>query len=207
MAAKAAATLSKASKAVWHAVKAVAKAAEKFAAKVIHAVIYGYQESVSINIPIGLGPKSITLTDSPWGDAFRIFHYEDGKSEKNYGIYAANLAKLAGAGELLPDLHAPIGVSKIPVPSVDLFCVGCGVEGKIRTTGSAVFRPIGPIVTNMAITLSGHLTANIALGADAYMSYVATIAKYNILTLGVPGLSIPNIISESWSNLYVASRL
>jgi len=170
--------------------------AEKFAKKVAHAIINGYTESVSINIPIGIGPPSWTLSDSPWGQQFRIFHYEDGKFDSNYNLYAANLAQLAGADELIPDINVPI--SQIPPPSVELFCVGCGIEGKMRTTGSAVFRPVpGYYVSNMAISLSGHVTANIALGVNAYMSYVATVASKRLLTVGIPGLSIPDIISKS----------
>lgn len=167
----------------------VAMAAVKAAAQ---ALLPKFNPSVSFTIPISLGPREWQLTDSPWGDAYQIYQYQEGEGDLNYGIDAEGLEKLTGTDDLLT-INID-GVEQEPVPGVTLYCVECGITGSLKTTGSASFTLIEGF-TAMKLGVAGNIHAAWQLGVDAYADWEHDIASIRLLEVGVPGFFIPEVIT------------
>ena len=77
--------------------------------------------------------------------------------------------------------------------SIDVFCVDCGLYGKLKMHGSAKFDLLALSLSDGKIDLKGSLHAGVGLGIDAKASYTKRFKK-NLATAGVEGLMIPGII-------------
>ncbi|OJJ45109.1 hypothetical protein ASPZODRAFT_144413 [Penicilliopsis zonata CBS 506.65] len=171
------------SEAAEEAVEAIKEAAE--------AILPSWSPSVSFTIPVDMSAPSAMLDDSPWGDAYQIWSFEDGESDVNYGINAETLAKLTGADELIVfDID---GVTQMPNPGVQLYCVDCYVTGSFTVTGSVTYTLLVGF-TEMSLDLAGSLKASIQLGLNAYAEYEDDIASVRLLTIPIDGFDIPEII-------------
>jgi hypothetical protein len=104
------------------------------------------------------------LVDSPFGQAYQLFT----KSGTSSGG--------AASGE------------------VSLYCVGCGVTGKIHISGAASFAIYSASLTSGFVAMDGNVHAGLELGLYAQAEYKQTFEK-TIASAGLPGFSIPNIIS------------
>ncbi|KAL3444142.1 hypothetical protein BJX65DRAFT_311109 [Aspergillus insuetus] len=166
------------------AVDAIKRAAE--------AIMPSWSPSLSFTIPVNMAAPDWMLDDSPWGDAYQIYEWKKGEGDVNYGINADSLAKLTGANELLT--FEIDGVTQLPIPGIQVYCVDCAVTGSFKVTGSVTYTLLVGF-TAITVDLSGNLQASIQLGLNAYAEYEHTVASVRLLTIPIDGFEIPEIIT------------
>ncbi|EME48461.1 hypothetical protein DOTSEDRAFT_76094 [Dothistroma septosporum NZE10] len=179
--------------AVVDAIVEAAEAALNAVVNLAESILPTWHPSISFDVPINVSPPDSFLDDSPWGDAYSIYEWHPGSDgDINYGLNLGSLAKMTGADQLITfDID---GVTQLPIPGIQLWCVDCKITGDIEVTGQATFTlPFG--ITGLAVKLQGTLTANMGLGLDAFASYTADAFDIRIFEVGVEGLSIPEIIA------------
>lgn len=76
---------------------------------------------------------------------------------------------------------------------ISLYCVQCGVNGNIHLSGQAKWTLLDGL-QQANVGMSGNVAAGVELGIDAQASLSQTFT-YPIAQVGVPGFSIPQIIT------------
>lgn len=177
-------------------VDAIVEAAEEaldFIKNLAESILPTWHPSVSFNVPIDCSPPAFELDDSPWGDAYKIYEWHPGSDgDVNYGLNLGALAKMTGTDELLTfDID---GVTQLPIPGIDLWCVDCRLTGTVTVTGQATFTfPFG--ITDLLIKLDGNLIANMGIGLDAFAEYTADLFDLRVFEIAIPGFEIPEVIA------------
>lgn len=189
-------------KAVVTVAKAVVKGAVKYvaaAAKTIAKTVVGIAKGVynlakfivtgdydqEMNMHMDIGPPSSLLLKSPWNNdqlGFKFYHFGVDEKDSGYSFWANALENVA----------AELGKEEKPEPGVDFWCVGCGIRGDVKATGSLSANLKG--VSKAQLAIKGNMYAGMFLGIDAF----ATIGKtYNktLFKQGLPTLSIPHIFT------------
>ena len=116
-----------------------------------------------VNADVPIDIKGPKLVPSPWGDAIELFKKEKGSDS---GTLTGEIA---------------------------LYCVKCGVNGKIHLGGQARWT-IAEGLTKANAELKGNIEAGLQLGLDAKAAYKQTF-PFPIASAGVPGFSVPGIIT------------
>jgi hypothetical protein len=78
--------------------------------------------------------------------------------------------------------------------SIALYCVGCGITGKVHLSGAASFSIYQATLKSGFVQMDGNVHAGLELGLEAQASYQNNIQK-TIASAGLPGFSIPNVIT------------
>ncbi|KAK6836468.1 hypothetical protein PG987_006963 [Apiospora arundinis] len=78
--------------------------------------------------------------------------------------------------------------------AIGLYCVDCKVKGKIHVGGELSFSLLGGGISKGQIGLDGNIEAGVFLGLAAEAKYQREF-KTPIASAGIPGLTIPNIIT------------
>lgn len=158
--------------------------AKNFASGILAAAIFivtgDYNRS--FDFPISIAPPKSALDDSPWGDGFKFYTWTPDKGEY-WNAQDAALDKIKGVviGEADPE------------PGVEFWCVDCHVDGKLKLLGSASFSLTSGL-TKAQLSLDGSLDAGLYLGMNAFAQWNPK-KEYDFLSLGLPGLSIPDIFA------------
>ncbi|KAK1241927.1 hypothetical protein MKX07_007750 [Trichoderma sp. CBMAI-0711] len=158
--------------------------AKNFAQGILAAAIFivtgDYNRS--FDFPISIAPPKSALDDSPWGDGFKFYTWTPDKGDY-WNAQDAALDKIKGVviGEADPE------------PGVEFWCVDCHVDGKLKLLGSASFSLTSGL-TKAQLSLDGSLDAGLYLGMNAFAQWNPK-KEYDFLSLGLPGLSIPDIFA------------
>ncbi|KAL7809403.1 hypothetical protein V8C44DRAFT_334402 [Trichoderma aethiopicum] len=158
--------------------------AKNFAQGILAAAIFivtgDYNRS--FDFPISIAPPKSALDDSPWGDGFKFYTWTPDKGDY-WNAQDAALDKIKGVviGEADPE------------PGVEFWCVDCHVDGKLKLLGSASFSLTSGL-TKAQLSLDGTLDAGLYLGMNAFAQWNPK-EEYDFLSLGLPGLSIPDIFA------------
>ncbi|EOD43076.1 putative Apple protein [Neofusicoccum parvum UCRNP2] len=140
--------------------------------------------SNSLTLPVNLGPPSSVLAESPWGSTgFKFYEYTPEEGGSKWEASAAALEKIQT--ELIGEAD--------PEPGIELWCVDCGVKGKIVATGSISATPLSGLKKG-SIGISGNMYAGVFLGVNAFTQWEKTVRK-DLFVKGLPGWSIPGIVS------------
>ncbi|EKG18629.1 Apple [Macrophomina phaseolina MS6] len=140
--------------------------------------------SNSLTLPVNMGPPASVQEDSPWGSkGFKFYTYTPDKGGEKWRASEAALEKIQG--ELLGEAD--------PEPGIELWCVDCGVRGKVVATGSISATPLSGLKKG-SIGVSGNMYAGVFLGVNAFAQWEKTIRK-DLFVKGLPGWSIPGIVS------------
>ncbi|RFU77285.1 hypothetical protein TARUN_4961 [Trichoderma arundinaceum] len=136
----------------------------------------------SFDFPVNVAPPASALDDSPWGDGFKFYTWTPDKGEF-YNAQDAALDKIKGVliGEADPE------------PSIELWCVDCHVKGDIKLEGSATYT-LSNGISKAQLSMKGNLDASLYLGMNAFAEWDPT-KEYDFLTMGLPGLTIPDIFT------------
>ncbi|KXJ84891.1 hypothetical protein Micbo1qcDRAFT_210359 [Microdochium bolleyi] len=134
-------------------------------------------------------PHAAQLDESPWGDAYEMFKFEDFKGSANYGMNLGVLAKLTGADQLVTIEIG--GLEEMPKPGVTVWCVKCFAKGDIKVTGSATFSAAG--LRSIKLGFDGSIEAQLQLGINAYMEYEKPILKFRLLAIPLLGYSVHDV--------------
>ncbi|PTB41827.1 hypothetical protein M441DRAFT_46936 [Trichoderma asperellum CBS 433.97] len=137
----------------------------------------------SFNIPFNMGPPPVMLDTSPWGEGFKFYEWTPDKGGEFWDAQEAAIDKIKGV--ILGDAD--------PEPSIELWCVNCGVNGNFKVTGSFHYT-IASGLTEGQIVMQGNLNAGLFLGLNAFAEWDPT-KEYDFVTEGLPGFAIPDIIS------------
>jgi hypothetical protein len=86
------------------------------------------------------------------------------------------------------------GVEEVPNSGIALYCVNCGMTGNVNVEGSISFRLLEG-VSAATMTVAGNLEASLGLALNGFASYTATPETQRIAAVGLPGFSIPNILT------------
>ncbi|PKK50492.1 hypothetical protein CI102_5673 [Trichoderma harzianum] len=158
--------------------------AENFAKGLLAAVTFiitgDYDRS--FDFPVQATPPKSALDDSPWGDGFKFYTWTPDKGEY-WDAQSAAIDKIKGVilGEADPE------------PSIELWCVDCQANGKLKLDGSASFSLINGL-TKAQLSLDGSLDVGLYLGMNAFAEWNPK-EQYDFLSVGLPGLSIPDILT------------
>ncbi|KAF4535212.1 Kelch domain-containing protein [Lasiodiplodia theobromae] len=140
--------------------------------------------SNTLTLPVNLGPPASVLAESPWGsDGFKFYEYTPEEGGSKWEASAAALEKIQT--ELVGEAD--------PEPGIELWCVDCGVRGKISATGSISATPLSGLKKG-SIGISGNMYAGVFLGVNAFTQWEKTVRK-DLFVKGLPGWSIPGIVS------------
>ncbi|KAL7947036.1 hypothetical protein V8C42DRAFT_364270 [Trichoderma barbatum] len=159
-------------------------AAENFAKGLYAAAVFlvtgDYDRT--FDFPIKVAPPTSALDDSPWGDGFKFYTWTPNKGEY-WNAQSAAIDKIKGViiGEADPE------------PSIELWCVDCHVDGKLKLVGSASFSILNGL-TKAQLKMDGDLDASLYLGMNAFAQWNPK-RQYDFLSAGLPGLSIPDILT------------
>lgn len=136
----------------------------------------------SFDFPVQATPPKSALDDSPWGDGFKFYTWTPDKGEF-WDAQSAAIDKIKGViiGEADPE------------PSIELWCVDCQANGKLKLDGSASFSLINGL-TKAQLSLDGSLDVGLYLGMNAFAEWNPK-EQYDFLSVGLPGLSIPDILT------------
>ena len=116
------------------------------------------------------------------------------------------MASLFATDGLLPALNDP-GLPEQPEPGIRVYCVNCGVGASFSVSGSITVQ-LSSGVKDAQVTLAGNLHAGVELGAEFLAIYEHEIGRRRLLEVGVPGFSIPKIITVGPEvTLDIAARL
>ncbi|KAI6400534.1 hypothetical protein MCOR12_011258 [Pyricularia oryzae] len=110
-----------------------------------------------------LKDPSLKQTQSPWGDAVLL---------KSFGSSPQSLDEPTGQGA---------------AGYLNVYCVGCGVDGRATLTGRAAFTPVGGF-TQGEVEMRIDLNMVFKLGIDAKIKYQKDFES-SLLDVGLPGLS------------------
>ncbi|UKZ78866.1 hypothetical protein TrVFT333_006612 [Trichoderma virens FT-333] len=80
-----------------------------------------------------------------------------------------------------------------PEPSIELWCVDCHANGKLKLVGSASFSILKGL-TKAQLSMDGNLDVGLYLGMNAFAQWNPK-EEYDFLSVGLPGLSIPDILT------------
>lgn len=116
-----------------------------------------------VNVDIPIDIKGPKLVPSPWGDAIEIF-----KKDKS-----------SDSGTVTGEIA--------------LYCVKCGVNGKLHLGGQARWT-IAEGLMKANAEMKGNIEASLQLGLDAKAAYKQTF-PIPIAQAGVPGFSVSGIIT------------
>lgn len=138
--------------------------------------------SNSFNFPLNMGPPAIDLDSSPWGSGFKFYTWTpDGGDWFNE------------QDELIDQIKSVIIGDPDPEPSIELWCVNCGIDGDLQVTGSISFS-LADGLSKCQVSLTGNVYAGLFLGLNAFAEWDPT-SEYDFLTMGLPGFEIPDVIS------------
>jgi hypothetical protein len=167
------------------AVQQVATVVTKAVAAVVTAVesFLTGTFSKSLNIPINISPPSASLLDSPWGPQFKFYSYELGSSDPKY----------AASDAALEIVQADLIGAPNPNPGIEMFCVNCGVTGNIQVTGSVSISAAQGFYAG-TIGMNGNLEAGLFVGINGFYEWQKEL-KTTILSAGLPGFSIPDVVT------------
>lgn len=128
-----------------------------------NAVLDATTISPEIATDIPIDVKPPSLVDSPWGPALQIFKKEN--STKN-GLVTGEVA---------------------------VYCVGCGVNGKVHIAGQARWNIVKGL-EKLNVGMNGNIAASLQLGLNAQAKLEKTLT-FPIAQTGVPGFSVSGIIT------------
>ena len=163
----------------------IVKAATTVVKAVLTVVNTAFSPSVHVNVPINVGPSASKLKKSPFGPAYQIYQYTVPSNDPKKSKFEKDLEGILD--KLLPE-------DGQPVPGVTFYCVNCGIHGNIKIYGSISFRLLSGITAG-SVGMSGNLAAGLTIGVDAFAEYKKKITVARLVHQGVPGFSIPNIIT------------
>jgi hypothetical protein len=86
------------------------------------------------------------------------------------------------------------GIQEVPSTGIALYCVNCGMTGNFNVQGSLSFRLLEG-VSAATMSISGNLAASLGLAINGFASKTVTPATERIAAVGLPGFSIPNIVT------------
>jgi hypothetical protein len=136
--------------------------------------------SHTFDFPVGLGPSPASLDDSPWGPAFMFYDWTpDAGAYYNSQEDAIDKIKTEIIGEL-------------DLPSIELWCVDCGIQGDFQMTASIKWSLVDGL-TEGQLAMNGNLSASLFLGMNAFSEWNPTI-EYDINTIGLDGICIGTAI-------------
>lgn len=75
-----------------------------------------------------------------------------------------------------------------------LYCVDCGVKGAAHISGHLTLSLSDGIKAG-TLDINGNIAAALNLGLDAQVTYDSGVQKKNIISVGLPGFSIPKIVT------------
>lgn len=140
--------------------------------------------SNSLTLPVNLGPPASVQQKSPWdSDGFKFYTYSPEEGGEKWKASKTALEKISD--ELLGEAD--------PEPGIELWCVDCGVRGKVVATGSISATPLSGLKKG-TIGVDGNMYAGVFLGVNAYTQWEKTVRK-DLFVKGLPGWSIPGIVS------------
>lgn len=102
------------------------------------------------------------LQDSPWGQAYNIYHVEKKGTTKAGGSYDASL---------------------------DLYCVDCHFNAGVTVHGEITWSALKRKVYTGYVSMNGNVDAGVYLGLDAKASFEAKQTR-NVLKQGIPGAGV-----------------
>lgn len=135
----------------------------------------------SFDFPVAIAPPTSSLDDSPWGDGFKFYTWTPDKGE----FWNAQ-------NEAIDKIKGVIIGEPNPEPSIELWCVDCHVKGNIKLVGSASYSILNGL-TRAQLSMNGNLDAGLYLGMNAFAQWNPK-QQYDFLSMGLPGLSIPDIL-------------
>ena len=140
----------------------------------------------SLTLPMTMGPPSSSLIDSPWGwgQALKISSWSPASPSDVWDTDSAYLTKIA---------DSLVGVTN-PTPGVDIFCVSCGFDGKLKAVGS-IQAAAATGVQKAQIAITGSITAEVHLGVNGFAEYDKTYSQPGLFTKSITGWSIPGIVN------------
>jgi hypothetical protein len=147
--------------------------------------------TVSPSFGVNINIQAPNNIQSPWGPAFKIYSCQQPTCGK--ATDSQKIKNLVNSYLLRPLLNSQ-GVQEVPNPGITLYCVNCGMTGNVNVGGSLSFRLIEG-VSAATMSVNGDLKASLGLALEAYTSYTATLASERVGSVGLPGFSIPNIIT------------
>ena len=164
---------------------AVAKATVALAVNAIKLIEFAVtgEYSNSLTLPVNIGPPSNVLSDSPWGQAFKMYTFKVGEDDEKFDATKTILDNMAS--DLLGEAD--------PEPGVELYCVNCGVRGSVKATGTINATPLSGI-KQASIGVSGNMYVGLYLGVNAFAKWEKEWEK-EIFEKGLPGWSIPGIVT------------
>ncbi|KAL9036648.1 MAG: hypothetical protein Q9214_006041 [Letrouitia sp. 1 TL-2023] len=165
--------------------KVVVKAVTTVVNAVVSVVNTQFSPSVHVNVPINVGPAASKLKKSPFGPAYQIYQYTVPSNDPKKSKFEQELEGILD--KLLPE-------DDKPVPGVTFYCVNCGLHGNMQIFGSISFRLLDGITAG-SVGMSGNLNAGLQIGVDAFAEFSKTITVARLVHQGLPGFSIPNIIT------------
>lgn len=139
--------------------------------------------SNKLNIPINVFMPENMMTESPWGPAVNFYTFKRGEEDDKWSSETVAISKLN-------DL---VGIEEDPEPGVELWCVNCGVIGKIVAEGSITATPLSGL-TRGTIGITGNMYAGVYLGVNAFAKWEYEFHR-DLLKVGLPGWSIPGIVT------------
>ncbi|OAG36510.1 hypothetical protein AYO21_09317 [Fonsecaea monophora] len=113
---------------------------------------------------------------------------------KTFTIPNATQVKYVQQDFFKDDSDKPLNAIKIwENDHFHVYCVSCGVTGTLKVAGRAAFH-ITKGLTMGQLEMLGNLEAGVNLGVAAEVNY-ADKKSVRLFTQGIPGLSVPNIIT------------
>ena len=152
------------------------------AIKLVEFAVTG-QYSNSLTLPVNIGPPSAVMSDSPWGQAFKMYTFKVGGEDEKFSATKTILDNMAS--DLLGEAD--------PEPGVELYCVNCGVRGSVKATGTINATPLSGI-KQASIGVSGNMYVGLYIGVNAFAKWEKEWEK-EIFEKGLPGWSIPGIVT------------
>lgn len=147
--------------------------------------------SPSFQVGIELQVSDILLTDTPWGRALTLYSCEMPAcgtvtdTQKKNNMINKRLVK--------PLLNSQ-GIEEVPSTGVAVYCVNCGMTGNVNVQGSISFRLVEG-VSAATMSIAGNLAASLGLAINGFASQTATPAIERIAAVGLPGFTIPKIVT------------
>jgi hypothetical protein len=164
---------------------AVAKVTVALAVNAIKLVEFAVtgEYSNSLTLPVNIGPPATVLSDSPWGQAFKMYTFKVGEEDEAFSATKTILDNMAE--DLLGETD--------PEPGVELYCVNCGVRGAVTATGTINATPLSGI-KQASIGVNGNMYVGLYIGVNAFAKWEKEWEK-EIFEKGLPGWSIPGIVT------------
>jgi hypothetical protein len=138
-------------------------------------------ESHTFDFPVDLGPSSSSLGDSPWGPAFMFYDWTP-----DAGAYYNE--QESSLDEIKSDI-----IGALDLPSVEIWCVNCGIQGYFQVTASIKWS-LADGLTEGQVGVNGNLSAALFVGVNAFSTWDPTV-EYDFVTIGLDGIAIGDIIA------------